>query len=102
MSVMKKPTVLFERFPYRYVECGTLEINGMQTIVFKKQTSTPSVTDMYLLDNRMQLGLLWKTLNTRNGWIPKGFHAISKTRYRLKTSFLVGEGSPSIPKFPSS
>ena len=29
MNMVKKPTVLFERFPYRYVECGTLEINGM-------------------------------------------------------------------------
>ena len=24
-----KPTVILERSPYRYVQCGTLEINGM-------------------------------------------------------------------------
>ena len=29
MKTIKKPTVLLERFPYRYIQCGTLEINGM-------------------------------------------------------------------------
>ena len=38
MSVVKKPTVLFERFPYRYVECG-IGNQWYQTIVFKKQMS---------------------------------------------------------------
>ena len=28
MKTIKKPTVLLERFPYRYVQVGTLEING--------------------------------------------------------------------------
>ena len=33
-----KEEVLLERFPYRYVECGTLEINGMlQTIAFRRR-----------------------------------------------------------------
>ena len=27
MKVVRKPTVLMERFPYRYVQVGTLEIN---------------------------------------------------------------------------
>ncbi len=26
---MTKPTVILERSPYRYVQCGTLDINGM-------------------------------------------------------------------------
>ena len=29
MSIVKKPTVLLERFPYRYIQVGNLEINGM-------------------------------------------------------------------------
>jgi hypothetical protein len=28
MKAVKKPTILLERFPYRYVQCGILEING--------------------------------------------------------------------------
>ena len=29
MKVTKKPTVLLERFPYRYIQVGKLEINDM-------------------------------------------------------------------------
>ena len=36
MKVTVKPTVLLERFPYRYVQVGTLEINGLQTAAFKR------------------------------------------------------------------
>ena len=28
--------ILLERFPYRYVECGTLEINGMPDFRIQK------------------------------------------------------------------
>ena len=56
MTVVKKPTVLFERFPYRYVECGTLEINGMPDYRIQKANEyTKRYSDMYLLDNQMQL-----------------------------------------------
>ena len=56
MSVVKKPTVLFERFPYRYVECGTLEINDMPDYRIQKANEyTKRYSDMYLLDNQMQL-----------------------------------------------
>jgi len=30
MKVSNKPTVLLERFPYRYIQCGKLETNEMQ------------------------------------------------------------------------
>ena len=36
MKVTKKPTVLLERFPYRYIQVGKLEINDMPDFVFKK------------------------------------------------------------------
>ena len=47
--------ILLERFPYRYVECGTLE-NGFPDYRIQKADSwTKRYKDMYLLDNRMQL-----------------------------------------------
>ena len=48
--------VLLERFPYRYVESGTLEINGMPDYRIQKANEyTKRYSDMYLLDNQMQL-----------------------------------------------
>jgi len=46
---------LLERFPYRYVECGTLD-NGFPDYRIQKADSwTKRYKDMYLLDNQMQL-----------------------------------------------
>ena len=46
--------VLLERFPYRYVECGALEINGMPDYRIQKANSwSKRYSDMYLLDNQM-------------------------------------------------
>ena len=48
--------VLLERFPYRYVECGTLEINDMPDYrIQKANTWSKRYSDMYLLHNQMQL-----------------------------------------------
>jgi len=53
---MKKPTVLLERFPYRYVEVGTIELNGMPDYRIQKVDSyTGKYRDMYLCDNAMQM-----------------------------------------------
>lgn len=53
---MKKPTVLLERFPYRYVQVGTLEINGKPDYRIQKVDSyTGRYRDMYLCDNAMQM-----------------------------------------------
>ena len=39
--------VLLERFPYRYVECGTLEINGMPDYrIQKANTWSKRYSDM--------------------------------------------------------
>ena len=47
--------VLMERFPYRYVEAGTLE-NGKPDFRIQKQDHyTRRYKDMYLGDNGMQL-----------------------------------------------
>ena len=56
MKVVKKPTVLLERFPYRYVQFGTLEINGKPDYRIQKVDSyTGRYKDMYLCDNGMQM-----------------------------------------------
>ncbi len=47
--------VIMERFPYRYVEVGTLE-NGKPDFRIQKMGSyTNRYSDMYLCDNGMQL-----------------------------------------------
>ena len=53
---MTKPEVILERYPYRYVKCGTLEINGMPDYRIQKYNDwTKRYADMYLLDNAIQL-----------------------------------------------
>jgi hypothetical protein len=48
--------VILERFPYRYVQCGLLEINGKPDYRIQKWNEwTKRYNDMYLLDNQMQL-----------------------------------------------
>ena len=50
-----KTKVLFERFPYRYVERGTLENGNPDYRIQKVDSYTGKYNDMYLLDNKMQL-----------------------------------------------
>ena len=47
--------ILNERFPYRYVECGTLENGFPDFRIQKADEYTKRYRDMYLLDNQMQL-----------------------------------------------
>lgn len=48
--------VLGTRFPYRYVESGTIELNGMPDFRIQKVDSyTGRYRDMYLCDNQMQI-----------------------------------------------
>ena len=56
MNVVQKPTVLLERSPYRYIQVGTLEINGKPDCRIQKSDSyTGRYRDMYLCDNELQL-----------------------------------------------
>lgn len=53
---MQQTKIIHERFPYRYVESGILEINGMPDYrIQKADPYTKRYRDMYLLDNQMQL-----------------------------------------------
>ena len=48
--------ILLEQFPYRYVEKGTIELNGMPDYRIQKVDSyTGKYKDMYLCDNQMQI-----------------------------------------------
>ena len=49
-------TVIMERFPYRYVEDGVIELNGKPDYRIQKFNEyTKRYKDMYLCDNGMQL-----------------------------------------------
>ena len=53
---MIKPTVVMERYPYRYVTCGNLEINGKPDCRIQKWHDwTKRYRDMYLCDNETQM-----------------------------------------------
>ncbi len=50
-----KTKVILERFPYRYVEVGVLENGNPDYRIQKADHYTERYSDMYLLDNQMQL-----------------------------------------------
>jgi len=67
------PTVLLERSPYRYVECGTLEINGKPDFRMQKFDEwTKRYKDMYLCDNGMQLNLAMEDFEYTKWLDPEG------------------------------
>ena len=51
----KLMNVILERFPYRYVECGTLENGFPDYRIQKFNEYTQRYKDMYLCDNFMQM-----------------------------------------------
>ena len=56
LGTIHKPNVLLERFPYRYVTVGTIELNGKPDCRIQVyNTKTKRFKDMYLCDNEMQL-----------------------------------------------
>ena len=49
-------TVIMERFPYRYIQDGVIELNGKPDYRIQKFNEyTRRYNDMYYLDNAMQL-----------------------------------------------
>ena len=53
---MSKPNVLLERYPYRFVTCGVLLINGKPDCRIQKYNEWKKrYQDMYLCHNEMQL-----------------------------------------------
>lgn len=55
VTARNRVTTILEQFPYRYVQVGTLEINGKPDCRIQKIDSyTGRYRDMYLCDNEMQ------------------------------------------------
>ena len=51
-----KPKIIYERFPYRYVQKGLLEKNGKPDYRIQKFNEiTRQYNDMYYLDSALQL-----------------------------------------------
>ena len=50
-----KTQIILERYPYRYVECGTLDNGFPDYRIQKYNTWSGRYRDMYLLDNSTQL-----------------------------------------------
>ena len=53
---MTKAKVILDRFPYKFVECGKLEINGMPDFrILKFNEVTRSYQTIYYLDSQIQM-----------------------------------------------
>ena len=74
-------TILLERFPYRYVETGTLD-NGKPDYRIQKMDSwTKRYKDMYLCDNSMQLTTAMEDFEYTKWLDPDGVPAYTKGDY---------------------
>ena len=75
-----KPNLIHERFPYRFVECGTLE-NGMPDYRIQKfNMTTKRYADMYKLDNSMQLSVCLDDPEYVKWLDPEGIPCYTKNR----------------------
>jgi len=77
--------ILLENFPYRYVEKGTIELNGMPDFRIQKVDSyTGKYKDMYLCDNQAQLLLAMEDFEYTKWLDPDGVPAYVKDVVRSK------------------
>ena len=70
--------VLLERFPYRYVESGTLDNGFPDYRIQKANEYTKRYSDMYLLDNQMQLLTAMEDFEYTKWLDPEGVPAYAK------------------------
>ena len=75
-------TVLLERFPYRYVEIGTLENGKPDFRIQKMDTYTKRYNDMYLCDNGMQLSQAMEDFEYTKWRDPAGVPCYTKDEAR--------------------
>ena len=63
-----KTTVIHERFPYRFVQRGYIQLNGKPDFRLQKQKSIlRSILTFICLTMEIRCSLLLKTLSTLNG-----------------------------------
>jgi len=77
-----KPKVIHERFPYRFIECGTLENGRPDYRIQKAHEYTKRYRDMYLLDNSMQLATCLDDINYVRWLDPDGVPCYVKSQVR--------------------
>ena len=71
--------VIMERFPYRYVESGVIELNGKPDYRIQKFNEyTRRYNDMYLCDNSMQLDIAIEDFEYTKWLDPDGVPAYRK------------------------
>ena len=71
--------VIMERFPYRYVEDGVIELNGKPDYRIQKFNEyTRRYNDMYLLDSSIQLDLALEDFEYTKWLDPEGVPANRK------------------------
>ena len=74
--------VLLERFPYRYVEVGTLENGRPDFRIQKMDRYSPRWKDMYLCDNGMQLTYAMEDFEYTKWLDPAGIPCYTKDEAR--------------------
>lgn len=78
-----KPEVLLERYPYRYVQVGTLVINGRPDYRIQKFDDwTRRYKDMYLCDNAMQIDLAMEDFEYTKWLDPAGVPCYIRDRVK--------------------
>tara|TARA_B100001250_G_scaffold291159_1_gene252880 strand:+ start:651 stop:878 length:228 start_codon:yes stop_codon:yes gene_type:complete len=71
--------VILERFPYRYIQDGLLEINGNPDYRIQKWNEyTNRYNDMYYLENQMQLDTALEDAEYTKWLDPEGVPAYRK------------------------
>ena len=70
--------VILEKYPYRYVECGTLDNGFPDYRIQKEDYYTKRYRDMYLCDNGMQLTTAIEDFEYTKWLDPEGVPAYRK------------------------
>jgi hypothetical protein len=70
--------ILLERFPYRYVECGTLDNGHPDFRIQKINSYTNRYKDMYLCDNALQMSTAIEDFEYTKWLDPDGVPAYRK------------------------
>ncbi len=75
-------TVIHDRFPYRFTENGVLENGCPDYRIQKFNMDTKRYSDMYLLDNSMQLGIALEDIEYCKWLDPEGIPCYTKNRVK--------------------
>ena len=75
--------LIHERYPYKYVTCGTLEINGKPDCrILKYNEYTDRYQTMYYCDNMDQMMTAIEDFEYTSGWTLQVFLVTNVTQFR--------------------